>query len=227
MTDPAANLPVPIPRTLETPPRTTGDIKQDMPILINWFWRAYQVIQQSVAYINSQVTNPEFNVANLPDPENTTLAQAQLTANNAYNLANSADVKANNNTTSINTINSEITTINASLTTESGNIATNTADIGVNAAAIAAQATLWSDLISGQFTISNAAVASTVTFGVAQPNTAYRVEVQAISSTGTPVVGSYTVIQKAYTVNNFTVTIFSAPGAGNSVTFEWQLIRNT
>lgn len=80
----------PIPRTLETPPRTTGNATADLPILIDWFWRAYQVITQSVAYINSQVNNPDFNVADLPDPTNTTLAQAQQTANDAYNLANTA-----------------------------------------------------------------------------------------------------------------------------------------
>src|ERR1035437_7118184 len=117
------NLPVPVPRPLETPPRTTGNIQQDMPILINWFWRAYQVISQSVAYINSQVTNPAFSVANLPDPLNTTLAQAQTTANNAYNLANTANVTANNDAAAITALN--VTTINAN---------------------IAAQQTLWNDL---------------------------------------------------------------------------------
>ena len=71
---------VPIPRTLETPPRTTGIVQNDLPILIDWFYRAYQVITQSVAYINSQVNNPDFSVADLPDPSNTTLAQAQQTA---------------------------------------------------------------------------------------------------------------------------------------------------
>ncbi len=125
-------LPVPIPSPLETPPLTTGNIQQDMPLLINWFWRAYQVISQSVAYINSQVTNPAFSVANLPNPASTTLAQAQTTANNAYNLANTANVEANNNAAAIATINGEIITLNNEHTTDAANIATNTAAIAAN-----------------------------------------------------------------------------------------------
>lgn len=77
----------PIPRTLETPPRTTGNSQQDLPILIDWFWRAYQVIQQAVNYINVVVNPNIIVVENLPDPNGTTLAQAQQTANDAYSLA--------------------------------------------------------------------------------------------------------------------------------------------
>lgn len=43
---------VPIPRTLETPPRTTGNPQLDLPLLVDWFYRAYQVITESVRYIN-------------------------------------------------------------------------------------------------------------------------------------------------------------------------------
>jgi len=198
------NLPVPIPSPLETPPMTTGNIQQDMPLLINWFWRAYQVISQSVSYINSQITNPAFSVANLPDPASTTLAQAQTTANNAYNLANTANVEATNNTASIAAL--HISTINSE---------------------ISALQTLWSDLLSGTFTMSDATVAEITTFGTPQADTAYRVIVQAVSSTGSPASGAFTVVSKVYTTTDFTVTMLSAPGGGNSVTYEWQLIRNT
>ena len=207
------DLPVPIPAPLPTPPLTTGNIQQDMPILVNWFWAAYLVIQQSVAYINSQITNPAFDVANLPNPSTTTLAQAQTTANNAYNLANTANVDATANTASI-----------TALTTE---VHTDETNIAANTAAIAAQQTLWNDLLSGTVTFGAADTAKTITFGAAEADASYRVEVQAISSTGTPAVGAFVVVGKSYTVNNFTVTIFSAPGGGNSVTFDWQLIRNT
>lgn len=77
----------PLPRTLETPPRTTGNAQQDLPILIDWFWKAYQVIGQAVDYINETVSPSITVVANLPDPEGTTLAQAQQTANDAFSLA--------------------------------------------------------------------------------------------------------------------------------------------
>lgn len=172
------DLPVPIPRTLETPPRTTGNIQQDMPILINWFWRAYQVIQQSVAYINSQVANPKFNVANLPDPNNTTLAQAQTTANNAYNLANTASKRIDG-------------------------------------------------LIFGTFDVVDASTGSVVTFTTPQLDNNYRVEVQAIGSVGTPTIDAFVIAQKTYTAASFTVIMFGAPGVGNTVSFEWQLIRNS
>lgn len=175
---PTTTLPVPIPATLETPPRTTGNIQQDLPILINWFWRAYQVITQSVAYINSQVSNPEFNVANLPDPSNTTLAAAQTTANNAYNLANTASKRLDGQ-------------------------------------------------ITGTFPISDTNVGATITFTTPQLDSNYRIEVQAVSSSGTPIIDSFVVAQKTYTATSFTVTMFGAPGAGNTVNYEWQLIRNT
>jgi len=53
----------PIPRTLETPPRTTGNVQQDFPILIDWFYRAYQVITQSVNYINTNSVSAGDNVS--------------------------------------------------------------------------------------------------------------------------------------------------------------------
>lgn len=169
---------VPIPRTLETPPRTTGQVQRDLPLLVDWFYRAYQVITQSVAYINSQVANPDFNVANLPDPANTTLAQAQQTANDAYNLANT-------NTNRLN------------------------------------------GLIAGTFTTQDADVGVEVTFTVAQKDTAYRVWVQAVDNTGTPSSDAFIVKEKTYETGKFTVIMLGTPGSGNTITFEWQLIRNS
>ncbi len=169
---------VPIPRTLETPPRTTGNPQSDLPILIDWFWRAYQVIQQSVAYINNQVSNPEFSVANLPDPANTTLAQAQQTANDAYNLANTADKRIDG-------------------------------------------------FISGTFTLADADTGATITFDTPQKDADYRVFIQATGSTLTPPVEAFVIASKAYSVASFAVIMFGTPGAGNTVTFEWQLIRNS
>jgi hypothetical protein len=197
---------VPLPKTLETPPRTTGKAEQDLPILIDWLWSAYQVIQQSVAYINSQINTADISFANLPDPQTTTLAQAQQTANDAYSLANQADGKGDDNA-------DDIVALDAS-------VATHTADI-------AAQQALWAGLISGTVTIGAADVGFTVTFGTAQADTDYTVNVQAVSSTGAPVIGAFVIKQKTYTVNDFSVILYAAPGAGAGVTFEWQLIRNT
>jgi hypothetical protein len=168
----------PIPKTLETPPRTTGDAARDLPLLIDWFWRAYQVIQQSVAFINGQVSNPDFNPADLPDPANTTLAQAQQTANDAYNLANSASRRIDG-------------------------------------------------FLAGTVTISDTDTGFAVTFTDPQEDDEYRVIVQAIANTGSPTADAFTVAEKVYTVNDFTVTMLGTPGGGNSITFEWQLIRNS
>lgn len=41
------------PEPLEAPPRTTGNAQQDFPIVIDWIWKAYQVINLSVEYIKS------------------------------------------------------------------------------------------------------------------------------------------------------------------------------
>lgn len=49
----AENTDVAIPNTLEHPPRSTGDMQRDYPTILDWFWSAYHVIQQSVDYINS------------------------------------------------------------------------------------------------------------------------------------------------------------------------------
>ena len=168
---------VPIPRTLESPPRTTGNPQQDLPLLVDWFWRAYQVITQSVAYINSQVNSSEFTVANLPDPDNTTLAQAQQTANDAYNLASE-------------------------------------------------NANRLDGFISGTFDISDTDVGIELTFTDEQPDNDYRVWIQAVATVGTPTGDAYIVKEKTYESDKFTVIMLSSPGSGNTITYEWQLIRN-
>ncbi len=167
----------PIKTSLETPPRTTGNSERDLPILIDWLWRAYQVITSSVDFINSQTNNANFNVADLPDPSNTTLAQAQETANEAFAL---------------------------------GSTAINRLD----------------GFISGTFDISDADIGSLVTFTTPQVDANYRVMVQAVSSIGTPDVEAFVVKTKNYLANQFTVIMVSSPGLGNTITFEWQLIRN-
>ncbi len=45
------------PEPLERPPRTTGNAQQDFPIIIDWMWKAYQIINASVSYITTQVEN--------------------------------------------------------------------------------------------------------------------------------------------------------------------------
>lgn len=78
-----------LPANLEPPPRTTGNSQQDFPLVVDWMWKAYQVINQSVTYISSQVDgNTEISLTSLPDPATSTIAVAQQTANAAYTYAN-------------------------------------------------------------------------------------------------------------------------------------------
>ncbi len=131
---------VPIPKVLETPPRTIGN---DPAVLIDWLWRAYQVITQSVAYINAQVESlTTTSTDDLPDPATSTVAQAQQTANDAFALADQADQKSNTNTSNITTNSADILALQANVATNTTDIATNTADIAAIVAATG-QAVVW------------------------------------------------------------------------------------
>lgn len=88
MAEETTSTQLPIPRQLESPPRTTGSAQQDFPIIIDYVFRVYQLMQQAIAYINGQIeANPDITVTDLPNPATSTVAQAQQTANDAYNLA--------------------------------------------------------------------------------------------------------------------------------------------
>ncbi len=45
------------------------------------------------------------------------------------------------------------------------------------------------------------------------------------SKTGTPAAGSNRILTNAKTETGFTITVETAPGGGNSVTFDWMLVR--
>lgn len=168
---------VPIPNELPYPPRGTGNAQNDYPVMIDWFWQAFQVIRQSINYINSQVNNAEFSVADLPDPTTATTATAQQTANEAYQLASTAINRLNN-------------------------------------------------LVSGIFTVQDPDVGTQVIFDNELPDNNYRIIVQPVSFTGAPPIEAFIVNTKTYQTTDFTVIMGDTPGAGNSITFEWQLIRN-
>jgi hypothetical protein len=170
---------------LESPPRTTGNAQQDFPIMIDWFYRAYQVIVQAVNYINQQVDVIEPGPGTLPDPGTATVATAQETANLAYLLAFQANTNAND----------AIETIGR--------------------------------FDSGVVNVADPATGATVTLSPAQPDTNYSVFIQPKSITGAPAAGAYVVTGKTYNTGDFSFTISAAPGGGNAVSFDWQLIRKT
>lgn len=78
---------------------------------------------------------------------------------------------------------------------------------------------------AGAFTVSGASTTATVTLTAPQADTAYYVVCTAVATTGTPGVNACVVIGAAKTVNDFVVTLGTAPGVGNSVTFNWHLRR--
>lgn len=64
-----------------------------------------------------------------------------------------------------------------------------------------------------------------VAFDTMQPDTDYSLAVTPVSGTGRPLRGSNRVLSIHKTTTDFTVILETAPGTGNSVTFDWQLIR--
>lgn len=64
-----------------------------------------------------------------------------------------------------------------------------------------------------------------VVFSIPQANDRYAVAITAIGSTGSPGVNAFVVKAVTKTRTGFTFQLFAAPGAGNSVTFDWQVQR--
>lgn len=167
------------PQLLERPPRTTGNAQADFPMVIDWMWKLYQVMNDSVNFINAQIEeNSDISLTNLPDPATSTVATAQQTANAAYTYAN--------------TIASQI---------EGG-------------------------LVKGTVTVSDANSSGSVTFSDEQPDTNYVILLQAKTVSGSPATGAYTISSKTYTTVGFSFTMIAAPSVGNSITFDWQLVRD-
>ncbi len=83
----------------------------------------------------------------------------------------------------------------------------------------------------GTVTISNTATSGTVNFGGGsgsagnETNTNYRLSVTPVSQSGNPRSGSNRVTSVTKSLTGFTVYVEAYPGNGNSVTFDWHLVR--
>lgn len=77
----------------------------------------------------------------------------------------------------------------------------------------------------GSFTITDPATTSVISLSPAQSDTNYDVLVTPSATGGSPPDAAYIVSGIAKTVNDFTVTIKAAPGGGNSVSFNYLLVR--
>lgn len=166
----------PLPGSITPPPRFTGSIETQFTQLVNWLWDLFSKLELTSLFVRfaEQFGATTFDPTSLPDPSNTTIAQAQTTANNAFILA--------------------VAALN---------------QLGFN----------------GTFTIDEANTFVVETFADDELSTAYNVVVTPVAFTGTPAAGSYDVTKIDKTVSDFTVTFAVAPGAGNSITFDYQLRR--
>lgn len=78
-----------LPGQITPPPRLTGNDKQDIIQLLGWAWDLYSKLELTQLFVTfaEQFGATSFDPTSLPNPSNTTIAQAQETANNAFILA--------------------------------------------------------------------------------------------------------------------------------------------
>lgn len=80
--------------------------------------------------------------------------------------------------------------------------------------------------LGGAVTITDTATSQAVTFANIEPDANYRIMMTPRSSSGTPASGSFVVVAPtSVSTNGFTANVQAAPGAGNSVTYNWFLYR--
>lgn len=83
--------------SIPNPPRLSGEYEKDASPLSNFMADLYKALVLSNEFIKTagQTETGDFDPTSLPDPGKTNLAQAQDTANKAYNLAAIANTQAN------------------------------------------------------------------------------------------------------------------------------------
>jgi hypothetical protein len=78
---------------------------------------------------------------------------------------------------------------------------------------------------TGTLTISDAATSGTFAFDTVADDVNYSLIVAPSDFTGTPAAGSGLVTRHTMQIDGFTIDIDTAPGVGNSVTFNWLMTR--
>jgi hypothetical protein len=80
--------------------------------------------------------------------------------------------------------------------------------------------------LGGTVTVTGASTSQAVTFTNLEPDSTYNVMLSVRSSSGAPAAGAFTpVAPTSITTSGFTVNLQSAPGVGNSVSYNWFLYR--
>lgn len=77
----------------------------------------------------------------------------------------------------------------------------------------------------GQVALTGASATSSVTFVSAEPDSGFFVQLTPTAQAGTPATGAFTVSQIDKTTGGFTVHVLAAPGAGNTVVYDWFVYR--
>lgn len=195
-----------------TPPRSSGNDQKDLAALTDWTWQLYQVValQETFVTTASQINN-NFDPATLPNPSTSNTATAQGTANSAYVLANDAEERSILAQSLANT--AQLTANTAVANSATAQTTANTANDRTK------------NWAHGSLTITDASTNEVATLAVAQADTAYDVLVTPAGTSGIPPDGAYLVTDISKTNADFTVTIKAAPGVGNSVTFNYLLVR--
>jgi hypothetical protein len=79
--------------------------------------------------------------------------------------------------------------------------------------------------VKGQVTVSGVTPTASHTFAEEQEDTSYFVLATAVASTGTPASGSAVITEVSKTTTAFTITVETAPGSANTVTFDFKAER--
>jgi hypothetical protein len=79
--------------------------------------------------------------------------------------------------------------------------------------------------LRGSFIINGDAATATIAFGAAERDTNYFLTITPMSNMGNPAAGSNRVFSVKKSTTGFTVAVEAPPGRGNSVTFDWHMIR--
>lgn len=180
------------------PPRFTGDQKTDTYSMFQWMEQFYTNV------VRDQEYTTQVDVDTTVDPVNASAASAQATANTALTNAATAQTAADAAQTSANSAQSTANTANSTA--------------NANKTTLDAQN-------SGSVTISGTSTTGVVTLSPAQADTSYYVSFGQSAISGTPAADSYIIESYSKATGSFTITLKAAPGVGNSVTIDWNLMR--
>lgn len=210
-----------------SPPRFTGDQDTDNNSLKRWLGAFHEntVLGTRLLDPNKQFVPDAFDPTNLPDPTDSSIANAQQTANQAYtngaaqaaNALSVAQSGIDGLDTRVTTLETTVTAHGTRLTTDETNITAVTTTAN-SALSKANQALAQGPVLHGQLTVVNLSTTGVLTFA-AQVGT-LRAVIIPHSKFGTPPDGAFIIESVTYTSTSVTVTVRAAPGSSNVVTFD-------